>query len=186
MIFSGLKVFKNNLQTEEKWSKNSRCYAIDNFRDTSDHYHNLFIGKNQNTGMNVYAKLIDIDKDENLLISEIYPYKYNFYSIYYVSKSYFPEIRRNKYFFDHEYYFTLLYKTCTLVRNEGEGAPSGFQEKKDEILSFKYYNKCNYICRTVYNDERGLCIYEPKKDTSYTCTYIIPDKTIYNLNNIKK
>ncbi len=175
-IFSSLRKVKNQVQIKEKFSTKSNCYALDHFREYEDHIDYLYIGKNQITGMFVFGRYRKIKKNEDSLKNNIYPNRYNYYSTYRVSKDYFPEILRNKYFFKEKFYFSLLYKKCIFKRAKGEVVPSGFEEKKDENLRFWEVDKCNYICRTIYIDEKGLCISDKREDSDYTCTYLIQIK----------
>lgn len=160
-IFSSSKI---------KWSEEANCYGYVTEVKTSEdpNLKNFYLGKNQVNNLHVYLYVsptapvskckTDTVTDNNFKIYSYQPYK--------------PDNFNNK---EETYigFMCWIYKTCKSARNNSAGVPETKKEIVDTDVRHKWYSYCNYICRSIYQEELGLCTFYKQNDNYYHCTYLV-------------
>ena len=162
-IISGLENKKEN------WGRNSNCYGYSVINSSSkiDKLKDFYVGKNLDKGFHVYLYTSKDVPYNHCATGTVVTNGFKIYSIErYLDSNFYgnnPNFRG---------YMCWTYKKCKEVRNQGDLVPKNKIEIIDSNIKHKNYKLCNYICRTVYQEEFGLCTYYLQKDNTYQCTYL--------------
>ena len=176
LLFISASRLRTNIALNEKWFGSSPCYAYDNVRDKNrGDGEKVKIGQNKNTGEDVYVIFRTYKTNDKKMLQNVEKEDYYYYSQEKVDGTKFAHDKELRPYFDKNFYFTYIARTCRSARNVDDKTPKGYKEYLDKDVWFNDDDKCNYNCRTIYMVEKGRCTKKKENHNNqlaYYCTFI--------------
>ena len=161
------------LKSNTVWGDSANCYAYkveqENLNPPSNRTDTrILLGINEVTEKLVYLYTQTERPTTECVFDTPVEYDFKIYSISKYVDSNFNYLNPN-----YSGYFCYTYKTCKEARNQGDPTPLGKLEVVSPDIISKWYSSCNYLCRSVYGEQKGRCTYNKQADGLYHCTYLV-------------